>query len=440
MSANDTRRAGARSKSPKPRSLDAAKLSKLADAALLDAVQRKTFEFFWVTADARSGLALDRWSDSDRSRDHVLATGGSGFSMMTLIVAVERGWITRRQALERLTRMLEFLGSIPCYHGALPHFIDSADGAPIPLTRKDDGGDLVETAFLCMGLLCVRQYFDRDSAAEAALRARIQMLWSEVEWSWYTKGTRDTLYWHWSANNGWAMDHPVRGWDECLVVFVLAAGAPRYSVEPSVYRRGYASGPQFRNGQSYYGMELPLGAPYGGPLFFSQYSFCGLDPRGLKDRFADYWVQNVNHSRINHAHCKANPNRYRGMSAQCWGLTASDGPDGYRSHSPEDDDGTITPSAALSSFPYTQAASMQALRHFLSQYGARLWGRFGFFDAFNPTRNWYARTYLSIDQAPIVLMIENFRSALLWRLFMSAPEVLRGLERLGFATPYAARV
>jgi hypothetical protein len=313
-------------------------------------------------------------------------------------------------------------------------------GATIPFVRKDDGGDLVETSLLCMGLLCARQYFQRDTPGERSVRDRITWLWTEVEWDWYTQGGRKLLYWHWSPNNGWAMDHEIHGWNECLITYVLAASSPRHAIDPAVYHRGFAAGRDFLNGKTYYGIELPLGRPYGGPLFFAHYSFCGLDPRGLKDRYADYWEQNVRHVRINHAHCAANPNNHRGYGPSCWGLTASDGPGGYAAHAPDNDNGTIAPTAALSSLPYAPREVMQTLRHFLEHHGERLWGRYGFVDAFCEQQNWCSDTYLAIDQGPIVIMMENYRTGLLWKLFMSVPEVQAGLSRLEFVGPNLPKV
>ncbi|HEV7984747.1 MAG TPA: glucoamylase family protein [Steroidobacteraceae bacterium] len=416
----------------------AASLAELPDESLLEQVQRQTFRFFWEGAHPVSGLAPDGVPGRSHHPRDLVAVGGSGFGIMALLVAVERGWVTREAALERLGRMLDLLTRATCYHGVFPHFLDGRTGTTIPFMRKDDGGDLVETSLLCMGLLCARQYFQRDQAAEKSVRDRITYLWDEVEWNWHTRGGRDLLYWHWSPNNGWAMNHEIRGWNECLITYVLAASSRRYAIEPSVYHRGYAAGRDFINGRSYYGIELPLGAPYGGPLFFAHYSFCGLDPRGLKDRYADYWQQNVRHVQINRAHCSANPRGHRGLSATCWGLTASDDPQGYAAHSPMIDNGTIAPTAALSSLPYAPLEVLQTLRHFLSEHGARLWGRYGFVDAFCEQRDWYARNFLAIDQGPIVIMLENHRSGLLWKLFMSAPEVRVGLRRLEFASPHLA--
>jgi hypothetical protein len=417
---------------------DPAQLAALPDDELLEIVQRQTFRYFWDGAHPVSGLAFDRRT-SGKAVDHTveepISIGGSGFGVMALIVAVERGWVTRDAALERLGRMLELLLRARCYHGTFPHFMNGRTGESIPFSRKDDAADLVETSFLMMGLLCAREYFDRDLPEEAAARSRITSLWNEVEWDWFTQGGREVLYWHWSPYNGWAMNHEIRGWNECLITYVLAASSPRYPIEPAVYHRGFAGGAEFRNGKHWYDVELPLGMPYGGPLFFTHYSFLGLDPRGLTDRYADYWEQNVRHVRINRAHCIANPGRFEGYGESCWGLTASDNAAGYSAHAPANDNGTITPTAALASLPYAPAEVMTVLRHFLKRHGKRLWREFGFVDAFCEGQNWYAGTFLAIDQGPIIVMIENHRTGLLWKLFMEVPEVQAGLRRLGFTSP-----
>ena len=416
--------------------VSAATLAALPDDALLEAVQRQTFRFFWEGAHPSSGLAYDRRTTRAQPVDDKVTIGGSGFGVMALIVAAERGWVTREAALERLRQILDLLFKARCYHGSFPHFLNGRTGETIPFWRKDDAADLVETSFLFMGLLCARQYFDRDIPAEAAARSLINIMWNDVEWNWFTQGGRKVLYWHWSPNNGWAMDHAIHGWNECLVTYVLAASSPRYPIDPAVYHKGYASGRAFRNGKSYYGTTLPLGMPYGGPLFFAHYSFCGLDPRGLKDRHADYWEQNVRHVRINRAHCVTNPGNYKGYGESCWGLTAGDDPGGYSAHAPDNDNGTISPTAALASLPYAPGNVMPVLRHLLEQHGDRVWSRFGFVDAFCESQNWYADTVLAIDQGPIIVMMENHRTGLLWKLFMTVPEVQTGLRRLGFKSPH----
>jgi len=408
---------------------------KLDDDALLDLVQRQTFRYFWDFAHPVSGLARERSNVRPDYGLETVTTGGSGFGAMAIVVAAERGWIAREDARDRLLRMVRFLLRADSYHGILPHFLHGETGRTIPFTRKDDGGDVVETSFLLAGLLCARQYFARDEPRENELRARINRLWQEAEWSWHTRGEH-VLSWHWSPNNGWSMDFEIRGWNECLITYLLAASSPRYPVEADVYHRGWAMGRDFRNGRAFYGIGLPLGPDYGGPLFFTHYSFLGLDPRGLADRYADYWQQNVSHVRINLEHCLRNPGGFKGYGADCWGLTASDNHQGYSAHAPDNDLGVISPTAALSSFPYTPDESMRALRHFYNVLGDRIWSEYGFVDAFSETHDWYATSHLAIDHGPIVVMIENYRTGLLWSLFMSCPEIQDGLRRLGFESPH----
>ncbi|AWC21795.1 hypothetical protein CO731_01248 [Aminobacter sp. MSH1] len=405
----------------------------LADDALLDLVQRQTVRYFWEGGHPVSGLARDRLKTTGNKPNDLVAIGGSGFGIMAIIVAVERGWVDRVEALGRLHRMLDLLEGSPRYHGMFPHFIDGRTGATIPFRRKDDGADVVETTFLFQGLICAREYLDRSAGGEQRFRGRVNALLAQAEWDWFQR--KGKLYWHWSPKHGWAMNNPIEGWNECLLAFVLAAGSQHHAIDPGCYHNGFAAGPAFHNRREHHGIELPLGTDFGGPLFFAHYSFCGLDPRALRDRHADYWEQNVRHARINHRHCVLNPHGHQGYGADCWGLTASHGPTGYVAHAPDRDIGVITPSAALSSFPYMPDQAMSALRGFLAKPGKRIWGRFGFVDAFCENRNWYARTFLAINQGPIVAMIENHRTGLLWKLFMSAPEVRLGLARLGFTRP-----
>lgn len=408
----------------------------LSDSALLDKVQYQTFRYFWDFAHPVSGLARERSNVTDYGPE-TTTIGGTGFGIMSVIVAVERKWISRDTAARFLLKMAKFLVRARCYHGVFPHWMNGTTGNTLPFSRKDDGGDLVETSYLFQGLLCARQYFNADNPIENNLRNHINWMWPDIEWNWYTQG-KNVLYWHWSPNNGWAMNFPVRGFNECLIMYILAASSPnpRYQVSPSVYHEGWAVNRFFRNGKSFYGIRLPLGFDYGGPLFFSQYSFLGLDPRGLKDRYADYWEQNRNHTLINRAYCLDNPKKFNGYGDSCWGLTASDDPNGYDAHSPTNDNGTISPTAALSAFPYAPDASMKALRYFYERLGSRIWGPYGFVDAFNESRNWWADSYLAIDQGPIVVMIENYRTGLLWKLFMSCPEIKNGLKKLGFQSPW----
>jgi len=404
---------------------------------LLDLIQKQTFRYFWEFAHPVSNLSRERSNEAYNYGNEVVTTGGTGFGVMSVIVATERKWITRDTAAKFLLKMVNFLLKANSYHGVFPHWLDGTTGKTIPFSRKDDGADLVESSYLFEGLLCARQYFTGDNRTERELRNRIGWMWNDIEWNWFTKGGEEVLYWHWSPNNGWAMNFPVRGFNECMIMYVLAASGSneKYSVDPNVYHRGWAQSNFFKNGKEFYGIKLPLGFDYGGPLFFSHYSFLGLDPRGLKDRYADYWEQNRNHTLINREHCVRNPNKFKGYGENCWGLTASDTYNGYDAYSPTNDKGTITPTAALSAFPYTPEYSMQALKHFYYDLGDKIWSEYGFVDAFNETQNWYAKSHLAIDQGPIIVMIENYRTGLLWKLFMSSPEIKNGLKKLGFTSP-----
>ncbi|MEO6905899.1 MAG: glucoamylase family protein [Ginsengibacter sp.] len=408
----------------------------LSDSALLDLVQRQTIKYFYDFAHPYSEMSRERSNTSFDYGSEVVTTGGTGFGVMALIVGVERKWLPRDSVTKRILKMLRFLNKADSYHGVFPHWMDGATGKTIKFSRKDDGADLVETSFLFEGLLCAREYFNKSNEIEKEIRDRITSLWNEIEWNWFTKDGEDVLYWHWSPNNGWAMNFALHGYNEALITYILAASATRYPVSADVYDHGWAMSNFFFNGKKFFGYTLPLGFDFGGPLFFSHYSFLGLDPKGLKDQYADYWEQNQNHTLINRAWCVNNSKHFKGYGENSWGLTSSDDPDGYSAHSPTNDNGTITPTAALSSFPYTPEYSMQALKHFYYDLGKNIWGEYGFKDAFNENKNWVADSYLAIDEGPIVVMIENYRSGLFWKLFMSIPEIQSGLKKLGFSSPY----
>lgn len=414
-------------KIPEARGVD----KSLTDDQLLELVQKQTFRYFWDFAHPVSGLARERSNETPYTSNDVVTIGGSGFGVMAIIVAAERNWIPREEAVDRLLQIVDFLTKADSYYGMWSHWIDGKTGKTIPFSRRDNGADIVESAFMFQGLLAVRQYFDQDNGKESSLRNKINGLWNDADWNHFTKG-EEVLYWHWSPSYGFSMDHQIRGYDEGLIAYILAASAPKYYIRTEVYHKGWAVNNYFKNGKSYEGIGLPLGLDYGGPLFFAHYSFLGLDPRNLQDRYANYWEQNVSHTLINRAYSIRNPKRYKGYSTKSWGLSASDNHQGYAAHSPIDDLGVITPTAALSSFPYTPNYSMEVLKHFYFDKGDKLWGPYGFIDAFNETENWYAQSNLAIDQGPIIIMIENYRTGLLWELFMSAPEIKEGLKRLGF--------
>lgn len=396
---------------------------------LLSVIQQKTFKYFYDFAHPASGMARER-----NTSGNTVTSGGSGFGIMALIVGMERNFITQQQGLDHMNKIVTFLESADKFHGAWSHWINGDTGDVIPFSSNDNGGDLVETAFLVEGLITFRQYLTENSIADSHnLVSRINALWQGVEWDWYRQNNQNVLYWHWSPDKNWAMNMQIKGWNEALIIYTLAAASPTHAIPKEVYTNGWTSNGGMKNGNTYEGVQLPLGPPSGGPLFFTHYSFLGLDPRELSDPYADYWDQNVSHVRINYNYCVRNPKNFAYYGENCWGLTASDNNiNGYSAHSPTNDLGIISPTAALSSFPYTPEESMAAAKFFYYTLGDKLWGDYGFYDAMNLNQAWIANSFLAIDQGPIVVMIENYRTGLLWNLFMSAPEVQTGLDELGF--------
>lgn len=416
-------------------------LQQVSDDSLLTLTEYRTFQYFWDGAEPNSGMARERfhvdgiYPENDMN---VVTTGGTGFGVMAIVVGIERGFITREEGFERLDHIVDFLKAADRFHGAWPHWLYGETGRVKPFSPKDNGADIVETAYLIQGLLTVRQYFREGNGQEKILASKIDNLWKEVEWEWFTKNGEHVIYWHWSPFYGWEINFPIEGYNECLITYVLAASSPTHPVDPIVYHEGWARKGSIVSSNQMYGRPLILkynyAEEYGGPLFWAHYSYLGLDPRKISDRYADYWELNRNLTLINWQWCKENPLGYEGYSDSCWGLTAGYSPQGYAAHAPgeKNDLGVITPSAALSSFPYTPEESMKALKYFYYEQGDRIFGKYGFYDGFSLEKKWYPRRYLAIDQGPIVVMMENYRSALLWNLFMTAPEIRNGLVKLGF--------
>lgn len=419
------------------------------DDELLTMVQEACFRYYWDHAHPDAGLALECVPGDE----HLVALGASGFGLLALIVAVERGFVTRHAGIERLHKVLTFLENADRYHGAWSHFLDGRTGKTIPLFGKyDNGGDLVETSFMMQALLTLRQYFNQATSEEAYIRDTITRLWEKVEWDWYRNPANpDFLYWHWSPDHGFHINHPLIGWNESMITYLLAIASPTHPVPASLYYSGWASqseraqqyrrdwgktthGDHYENGHEYFGLELPVGVGSGGPLFFTHYSFLGFDPRGKRDQFTNYFHNNRMLSLINYRYCVANPVQYAGYSEDCWGLSASDDHTGYLAHdpTPRNDNGTITPTAALSAFPYAPEESMRALKHFYREWGHLLWGTYGFRDAINLTENYVSSIFMGLNQAPIVVMIENHRTGLLWQYFMANPEITGMLGKIRF--------
>ena len=437
----------------------------LTDHQLLDTIQYRTFQYFWEGAEPNSGLARERIHMDDhypQNDQNIVTTGGGGFGLMAILVGIERGFITRREGFDRLVRIVDFLETADRFHGVWPHWLNGETGRVKPFSKKDNGADLVETAFLMQGMLTVKQYFQNGTPDETMLAQKIEQLWQEVEWNWFTRDGEKVLYWHWSPDHGWDMNHKITGYNECLITYILAAASPTHAIDAEVYHQGWAQNGAIYAGQGAYGYILKLkhhvDPEKGGPLFWAHYSYLGLDPNGLIANNVDYQDLNVAHTLINRQHCIENPHQYKGYGPNCWGLTASysvpgatawfqgqsenkpakgnSEETGYAGHAPSFDLGVISPTAALSSYPYAPDEVMPVIRHLYEELGEKMLGPYGFYDAFSEEYEWYPQRYLAIDQGPIVVMIENQRSGLLWKLFMQNPDIRNGLKKLGFNSPH----
>lgn len=407
------------------------KFPRISQDELLTKVQQQTFKYFWDFAHPTSGLIRERNTSGD-----IVTTGGTGFGVMAIIVGIERGFITRGDGSLRVAKIADFLlNNTTKVKGAFSHWVNGATGAIQPFSAKDDGADIVETALLMQGLLTAREYFNRNNATEIQIREDITTIWEGIEWDFFTRNNSNQLYWHYSENHGWDMNLPIRGWNECLITYVLAKASPTHPISKAVYDNGWTKNGSFVNNKTFYGYQLPLGEDYGGPLFFAHYSFLGINPNGLSDSYTNYFTQNKNHTLINYNHSIRNPSGHAGYSNSIWGLTASDIPNGYTASSPTNDRGVIAPTAAISSIVYTPEESMRALEFFYYKLGDKLWKDYGFVDAFSIKDRWFANSHIAIDQGPIIIMIENYRTQLIWDIFMNIPEIKSALTSLGFTSP-----
>jgi hypothetical protein len=414
---------------------------KLTDDELLDVVQKQTFAYFWDYAESNSGMARERYIPQDPSFDqNIVTTGGSGFGLMAIVSGMSRGYISKAQGADRLNKIANFLNTAERFHGAWPHWINGTTGRVIPFGTKDNGGDLVETSFLVAGMITVREYFKNGTTEEKAVAQKFDALWKGVDWQWYTNN-QNKLFWHWSPNYNWEMNFPLEGYNECLITYVMAAASPTHAIAPAAYHEGWARSGGIISAKTKYNLPLILkhnGAEeFGGPLFWAHYSYLGLDPNQLSDKYANYWELNSNHTKINYLYAVANPKSFKGYGANYWGLTASysrngDGSIGYDAHMPSNDKGVISPTAAISSIVYTPLESKAFIRNLYENFKTETWGVAGFYDAHSQHYQWTAQRYLAIDQGPEMVMLENYRTGLLWQLFMNAPEVKQGLINLGF--------
>jgi len=435
-----------------PSAVASASTRSMTEEQLLDMVQEAHFRYYWEGAEKTSGLALE----NIHGRKNMIATGASGFGMMALIAGTERKFITRNALVERFEKITAFLEKADKFHGAFPHFLDGPSGkVEAFFGPKDNGADLVETSFLAQGLLAAKQYFNPSDAREKKIIDKIDNLWRNIEWNWFRKEEGSKyLYWHWSPDQEWVINHKLIGWNETMITYFMAIASPTHAVPASFYYSGWASqdtiaqqyrsgwgqtneGSAYTNGNVYFGIPLKVGVSNGGPLFFIHYSYLGLDPHHLRDAYTDYFSNNRNIALINHRYCIENPENHKGYGADAWGLTASDGLWNYQADEPvpHQDHGKITPTGALASFPYTPAESMTALKNYYRNYGKFAWGEYGFRDAFNLDENWCSEIFMGLNQGPIAVMIENHRSGLLWKLFMRNPEVRKAAAAIAEEKP-----
>jgi hypothetical protein len=410
----------------------------LTDIELLDLVQKQTFQYFWDGAEPTSGAGRERFHVDDvypENDKNTVATGATGFGLMAILSGIDRGYVTKKEGLERLNKILDFLSKADRFHGAWSHWINGETAKVRPFGQKDNGGDLVETSFVAQALICINEYYKNGTEPEKALAIKADELWKGIDFNWFRNG-QNVLYWHWSPEYKWEMNFPVKGYNECLIMYVMAASSPTHGVPAEVYHEGWARNGSIKTDFKFYGHPFTLdyqGQKNSvGPLFWAHYSYLGLNPKGLKDRYADYWENNVNQTLAIHDYCVANPKKFKGYGENSWGLTASYSVKGYAAHNPQEDYGVISPTAAISSIPYTPKESMKVIRHLYEDLGDKVWGKYGFYDAFSEQDNWYPKRYLGIDQGPMVVMIENYRSGLLWKLFMGNKDVQNGLKKLDF--------
>lgn len=431
------------------------------DDAFLNDLQERTFFWFWETTSAETGLVPDRWPR--RSFSSVAAIG---FGLTAYGIGAERGYVTREEAAERTLSTMRFLWSAPQgtpesgtigYRGFYYHFLEYETG----LRYRDVELSTIDTALLMAGVLFAQSYFDRPATQEAAIRALADSLYGRVEWNWFIpQSPLFTMAWHPDRGFGRA---EYQGYNEAMILYLLALGSPTYPVEPSSWD-AYTSTYEWGDFYGYDHLQFT-------PLFGHQYSHLWVDFRGIQDgpmreKETDYFENSRRATLSQRAYAIANPLGWKDYGEDVWGLTACDGPvndtlvyngETRRFHTywargaslrHINDDGTLAPTALGGSVPFAPEETIRALRTIHDRYGEGIYGRYGFLDAFNPSfefadvdlehgyvipgLGWFDTDYLGIDQGPILGMIENHRSGLVWETMKKNPYLIRGLEQAGF--------
>ena len=438
-----------------------------AQTAFLDTVQHRTFDWFWETTNPRNGLVPDRWPTKSFS-----SVAAVGFGLTGYLVGVERGWIARDQARDRVITTLRFFWDAPQgpqaadvtgHHGFFYHFLDMDGGRRFQTVELST----IDTGLLLMGVLACRQYFDRADSADSTVRALADSIYFRVDWPWARNGAASlTMGWH--PESGFITSRWI-GYDEAMLLYALAIGSPTHPIDADAWQ-AWVGGYHWN---TFHGQQYVMFAP----LFGHQYSQAWIDFRGIQDAYMrsrgiDYFENSRRATLAHRAYAIANPGAWRGYADSVWGLTASDGPldsafvlagrqrqfHTYWARGVGtdeiNDDGTIAPTAAGGSVPFAPEIAIPTLVAMRRQYGDALFGRYGFVDAFNPSLadpalhvsqgrvvsglGWFDNDHLGIDQGPILLMIENYRSELVWRLLRANPHITRGLCRAGFSGGWLA--
>ncbi len=432
-----------------------------ADAALLDSVQRRTFDFFWERTNPVNGLTPDRWPTPSFS-----SIAAVGFALTASPIGVERGWITRDQAADRTLATLRFFWTAPQgpatrgmagHKGFFYHFLDMNSGERFETVELST----IDTSLLLAGALFCQSYFDGSSGKETAIRAIADSLYRRAEWTWI-QPNKPLVNHRWRPEDGFSVSD-WHGYDESMILYILALGSPTFPIDSTAWPAFTAT----NRWMTFYGYEHVNFAP----LFGHQYSHVWVDFRGIRDpymrgRGIDYFENSRRAALSQRAYATANPSGYREYGRDIWGLTAADGPidtvmtvDGraiqFWTYSARGaaatevrDDGTIAPTASAASIAFTPHESMRAIRAMRERANGVLYQQYGFLDSFNPTlrdtlvrvrhgrvdpvAGWIDGDYLGIDQGPIVAMIENFRSDLVWTTMRRNPYIVRGLRRAGF--------